>query len=187
MKYLIVGLGNIGAEYAHTRHNVGFQVADLLAQDAGATWETEHLGDVARVKYKGRTLVLLKPSTYMNRSGKAVRYWLQKEKIETPNLLVILDEINLPFGKQRLRPSGSDGGHNGLKDIDAMLGHNHYARLRIGIGADFPRGRQAEFVLSEWNEEEKAKLPEILKVAADTVRSFAAIGLQQTMNLYNKK
>lgn len=187
MKYLIAGLGNIGAEYAYTRHNVGFQVVDLLAQDAGAAWEPEHLGAVARVKHKGRTLVLLKPSTYMNRSGKAVRYWLQKEKIETSNLLVILDEINLPFGKQRLRPSGSDGGHNGLKDIDAMLGHNNYARLRIGIGADFPKGRQAEFVLSDWNEEEQAKLPEILKTAAETVRSFVAIGLQQTMNLYNKK
>ncbi len=187
MKYLIAGLGNIGAEYTHTRHNIGFQVVDALAQAAEATWETEHLGDIARVKHKGRTLVLLKPSTYMNRSGKAVRYWLQKEKIEQSNLLVILDELNLPFGKQRLRGHGSDGGHNGLKDIDALLGNNNYARLRIGIGANFPKGRQADFVLSEWSDEEKAKLPDILKYAADTVKSFATIGLEQTMNFFNKK
>ncbi len=187
MKYLIAGLGNIGAEYAHTRHNIGFMVADALAQAAEAAWKTEHLGDVTRIKHKGRTLVLLKPSTYMNRSGKAVRYWLQKEKIDQENLLVVLDELNLPFGKQRLRGQGSDGGHNGLKDIDALLGNNRYARLRIGIGADFSKGRQADFVLSEWAEEEKSKLPEILKYAADTVKSFAAIGLDQTMNLFNKK
>jgi len=186
MKYLIVGLGNIGAEYAHTRHNIGFQVVDALAAGAESTWQTDHLGDIRRIKHKGRTLILLKPSTYMNRSGKSVRYWMQKEKIEAGNLLVVLDELNLPFGKQRLRGQGSDGGHNGLKDIDTVLGNNNYARLRIGIGNDFPKGRQADFVLSEWTAAENEKLPEILKFAGDTVKSFSAIGLSQTMNLFNK-
>lgn len=187
MKFLIAGLGNPGAEYAGTRHNIGFMVLDALAQAAEAEWEAEHLGDVTRIKHKGRTFVMLKPSTYMNRSGKAVRYWLQKEKIEEDHLLVILDDLNLPFGKQRLRGQGSDGGHNGLKDIDALLGNNNYARLRIGIGADFPTGRQSDFVLSEWSDEEKAELPNILKFAADTIKSFGTIGLGQTMNLFNKK
>ncbi|MBX2930229.1 MAG: aminoacyl-tRNA hydrolase [Saprospiraceae bacterium] len=187
MKYLIVGLGNIGSEYAGTRHNIGFMVVDALAQAAEASWKTETLGDVARIKHKGRTFVLLKPSTYMNRSGKSVRYWLQKEKIEQSNLLVILDDLNLPFGKQRLRGQGSDGGHNGLKDIDALLGNNNYARLRLGIGAEFPKGRQADFVLSEWSSEEQEQLPDILKYAADTVKSFGTLGLGQTMTLFNKK
>lgn len=187
MKFLIAGLGNPGPEYAGTRHNIGFMVVDALAQAAEAKWETEHLGDVARIKHKGRIFVLLKPSTYMNRSGKAVRYWLQKEKIEQNHLLVILDDLNLPFGKQRLRGQGSDGGHNGLKDIDALLGNNNYARLRIGIGDEFPKGRQADFVLSEWSEEEKTQLPDLLQFAADTVKSFGAIGLGQTMNLYNNR
>jgi PTH1 family peptidyl-tRNA hydrolase len=185
MKYLIVGLGNIGARYANTRHNIGFLVVDAMAGEAA--WETEHLGDVARVRHKGRTYVLLKPSTYMNLSGKSVRYWLQKEKIEPSNLLVVLDDLNLPFGKQRLRGQGSDGGHNGLKDIDAMLGHNNYARLRIGISAEFSKGRQADYVLGEWNAEERAGLPEVLKVAVETIQSFGAIGLGQTMTRYNKK
>lgn len=187
MKYLIAGLGNIGSEYADTRHNIGFIVLDALAQAAEAKWETETLGDVARIRHKGRIFVLLKPSTYMNRSGKSVRYWLQKEKIEQSNLLVILDDLNLPFGKQRLRGQGSDGGHNGLKDIDALLGNNNYARLRIGIGDEFPKGRQADYVLSPWSEDEKKQLPEILQLASDIVKSFGAIGLNQTMNLYNKK
>jgi len=187
MKYLIAGLGNIGSEYADTRHNIGFIVLDALAGAAEAKWETEHLGDVARIRHKGRIFVLLKPSTYMNRSGKSVRYWLQKEKIEQSKLLVILDDLNLPFGKQRLRGQGSDGGHNGLKDIDALLGNNNYARLRIGIGDEFPKGRQADYVLSPWSDEEKQQLPEILQLASDIVKSFGAIGLNQTMNLYNKK
>lgn len=187
MKYLIAGLGNIGSEYADTRHNIGFIVLDALVRAAEAKWETEQLGDVARIRHKGRIFVLLKPSTYMNRSGKSVRYWLQKEKIEQSNLLVILDDLNLPFGKQRLRGQGSDGGHNGLKDIDALLGNNNYARLRIGIGDEFQKGRQADYVLSPWSEEEKKQLPEILQLASDIVKSFGAIGLNQTMNLYNKK
>lgn len=187
MKYLITGLGNIGSEYADTRHNIGFMVVDALARAAEAKWETEQLGDVARIRHKGRIFVLLKPSTYMNRSGKSVRYWLQKEKIEQSNLLVVLDDLNLPFGKQRLRGQGSDGGHNGLKDIDAILGNNNYARLRIGIGDEFAKGRQSDFVLSPWTDAENEQLPEILKLASDIVKSFGAIGLNQTMNLYNKK
>jgi PTH1 family peptidyl-tRNA hydrolase len=186
MKYLIVGLGNIGAEYADTRHNIGFLVVDQLAKDAEATWETANLGAIARIKHKGRILVLLKPSTYMNRSGKSVNYWLQKEKIPLDNLLVILDDLNLEFGKQRLRGKGSDGGHNGLKDIDQTMG-NGYARLRIGIGNDFRKGQQVDFVLGEWSDEENQDLPEIIKYAADTAKSFAAVGLEHTMNAFNKK
>lgn len=187
MKYLIAGLGNMGADYDHTRHNVGFEVVDELARAFEVSFKDDHLGDIAELRHKGRTLVLLKPSTYMNRSGKAVRYWLQKLKIPPQNLLVILDDLNLPFGKQRLRSKGNDGGHNGLKDIDAMLGHNNYARLRIGIGGDFPKGRQADYVLSEWTAEEAEQLPEILQYAAETVKSFATIGLETTMNQFNKK
>jgi len=186
MKYLIVGLGNIGAEYADTRHNVGFLVVDQLAKDAEATWETANLGAIARIKHKGRILVLLKPSTYMNRSGKSVNFWLQKEKIPLENLLVILDDLNLEFGKQRLRGKGSDGGHNGLKDIDQAMG-NGYTRLRIGIGNDFRKGQQVDFVLGEWSDEENQDLPEIIKYAADTAKSFAAVGLEHTMNAFNKK
>lgn len=187
MKYLIVGLGNMGADYDHTRHNVGFEVVDALAREFDVRFENEHLGDVGEFKHKGRIFVLLKPSTYMNRSGKAVRYWLQKKNIAKENLLVILDDLNLPFGKQRLRSKGSDGGHNGLKDIDQMIGGSDYARLRLGIGDDFSKGRQVDYVLGKWTREENEKLPEILKFAADTVKSFGAIGLEQTMNLFNKK
>jgi peptidyl-tRNA hydrolase, PTH1 family len=186
MKYLIVGLGNIGAEYVDTRHNVGFLVVDQLAKDAEAAWETANLGAIARIKHKGRILVLLKPSTYMNRSGKSVNYWLQKEKIPLENLLVILDDLNLEFGKQRLRGKGSDGGHNGLKDIDQTMG-NGYARLRIGIGNDFRKGQQVDFVLGEWSDEENQDLPGIIQYAADTSKSFAAVGLEHTMNAFNKK
>ncbi|PSR14441.1 MAG: aminoacyl-tRNA hydrolase [Bacteroidetes bacterium] len=187
MKYLIVGLGNMGAKYDHTRHNVGFEVVDHLARTKGSEWKSEHLGDVAQVKHKGRTFVLLKPSTYMNLSGKAVRYWLQKEKIEKENLLVILDDLNLPFGKQRLRANGSDGGHNGLKDIDRMTGGNNYARLRIGIGDIFSRGKQVDFVLGEWSAEENKELPTLIDYAAETALSFGTIGLNHTMNAFNKK
>ena len=187
MKYLIVGLGNMGAEYDRTRHNIGFEVVDYLAQEHDVTWKNASLGDVARFKHRGRTFVLLKPSTFMNRSGKAVRYWLQKEKIEKENLLVVVDDLNLDFGKQRLRGKGSAGGHNGLKDIDQMTGGNNYARLRFGIGSDFSRGRQVDFVLGTWSEAEAAALPELIKYAAETVKSFGAIGLNYTMNQFNKK
>ena len=186
MKYLIAGLGNMGPEYDNTRHNIGFDVADLLARRFEAAYEHENLGDVARIKHKSRTLVLLKPSTYMNRSGKAIRYWLQKEKINKENMLVVLDDKNIPFGKVRLRGKGSDGGHNGLKDIDQLTGGNDYARLRIGIGDDFAKGRQVDHVLGEWTREEADQLPEILQNATEAVLSFAAIGLERTMNAFNK-
>lgn len=187
MKYLIVGLGNMGAKYDDTRHNIGFEVVDLLAKELGASWKHLHLGDVAQAKHKGRILVLLKPSTYMNLSGKSVRYWLQKEKIPKENLLVIMDDLNLSFGKQRLKGKGSAGGHNGLKDIDQMTGGNNYARLRCGIGDDFSKGRQVDFVLGKWTSEERDQLPELLQYAVDTAKSFTAIGLNFTMNSFNKK
>jgi PTH1 family peptidyl-tRNA hydrolase len=187
MKYLIVGLGNIGGEYENTRHNIGFLAVDALAKAAEESFSAEHLGALCRVRHKGRIFVLLKPSTYMNRSGKAVQYWLQKEKIPKENLLVVLDDMNLPFGKQRLRGKGSDGGHHGLKDIDQLTGGNDYARLRIGIGNDFPKGRQVDFVLGEWSAQEIEALPEILKTSGDIIKSFGTIGLSLTMNQYNSK
>jgi PTH1 family peptidyl-tRNA hydrolase len=185
MKYLIVGLGNMGAEYDGTRHNIGFDVVDELAKEFEVGFKHETLGDIAEFRHKGRTFVLLKPSTYMNRSGKAVRYWLQKAKVNKSNLLVIVDDLNLDLGIQRIRAKGSDGGHNGLKDINQVTGGNNYARLRIGIGQDFPKGRQVDFVLGKWNSTEQDKLPTILKRAADTVKAFATIGLQHTMNQFN--
>ena len=187
MKYLIVGLGNPGREYENTRHNIGFQILDHLAKKASVEFSHEQHGDLARIKHKGRNLVLLKPMTFMNLSGKAVRYWLQKEKIDQANLVVILDDINLPFGKLRIRPKGSDGGHNGLKDIDKLLGNNKYARLRVGIGRDFAKGRQSDFVLGEWTEEEEKGLSEIIPTVGDAAKSFAAIGITHTMNQFNKK
>lgn len=187
MKYLIAGLGNIGAEYAHTRHNIGFEVVDKMADSLGSSWKEEHLGAIAECKHKGRTFVLLKPNTYMNRSGQSIRYWLQKKGIEKENLLVVLDDLNLSFGKQRLRGKGSDGGHNGLKNIDQLLGGNDYARLRLGIGNEFKTGQQIDFVLGEWSDEEKKALPEIIDYAVETVKSFGAIGLSHTMNQFNKK
>lgn len=187
MKYLIVGLGNMGAEYDNTRHNIGFDAVDLLAKEFDVEFKNDQLGDLAQFKFKGRTFILLKPSTFMNLSGKAVRYWLQKHKINKPNLLVIVDDLNLPFGAQRLRGKGSDGGHNGLKDIDRMCGGNNYARLRIGIGRGHAKGGQVGFVLGEWNSEEQDKLGDILKYAGETVKSFATIGLAHTMSKYNKK
>ncbi len=187
MKYLIAGLGNIGAAYENTRHNVGFLVLDLLAKAAEGTFSSDQLGTLCRIRHKGRTFVLLKPSTYMNRSGKAVQFWLQKEKIPKENLLVVLDDLNLPFGKVRLRGKGSDGGHNGLKDIDQATGGNNYARLRIGIGGEFPKGRQVDFVLGEWTGEELEQLPGLLALAADMVKSFATVGLELTMNQFNTK
>jgi PTH1 family peptidyl-tRNA hydrolase len=187
MKYLIVGLGNMGYEYDHTRHNVGFEVIDLLAKEFDLTFKNANLGDVAEFRHKSRTFVLLKPSTYMNLSGKAVRYWLQKKSIPKENLLVVLDDLNLSFGKQRLRGKGSPGGHNGLKNIDHLCGGSNYARLRIGIGDDFSEGRQVNYVLGKWTSEEQKKLPEIREYAAQTVKSFGTIGLARTMNQFNKK
>ena len=185
MKYLLVGLGNIGAEYHRTRHNIGFDVLDALAERHGAEWKTETLGAVARLKHRGRVFVLLKPSTYMNRSGKAARYWLEKERLDKGRLLVIVDDLALGFGVLRLRGKGSPGTHNGLKDIDAVTGGGNYARLRIGIGSDFPAGRQVDFVLGRWDADEAAALPEVLAKAADAALSWGAIGLAHTMNKFN--
>ncbi|MEY4903376.1 MAG: hypothetical protein RLZZ292_1191 [Bacteroidota bacterium] len=186
MKYLIVGLGNIGAEYDLTRHNIGFEAVDILAKRFDAAWKSNTLGDTATFKHKNRTFLLLKPSTYMNLSGKAVRYWLQKESIKQENLLVILDDLQLPFGKQRIRPKGSDGGHNGLKNIDLLLGNNNYVRLRLGIGDDFKKGRQVDFVLGKWDKDELEKLTDICDYAADTALGFGTIGLELTMTNFNK-
>ena len=187
MKYLIVGLGNIGAEYAGTRHNIGFNVLDALAEASNAVFTTARYGDVAQVKHKGRTLILLKPSTYMNLSGKAVRYWMEAEKVAPENLLVVSDDIALPFGTLRLRPKGSAGGHNGLKNIAELLGTENFARMRFGVGGDFPKGHQVEYVLGEWTDEERKALPERLKVFVDAIRSFATVGTQLTMTNFNKK
>ena len=187
MKYLIVGLGNMGAEYENTRHNIGFLVVDHLAREFGAEWKNDQLGDVTEFKHKGRTFVLLKPSTYMNLSGKAVRYWMQKKKIQPNNLLVVLDDLNLPVGAQRMRAKGNDGGHNGLKSINQMLGRNNYARLRVGIGKEFSRGRQVDYVLGEWKDDEKDKLNEIIGFASKAVKAFGTIGISHAMNQFNRK
>jgi PTH1 family peptidyl-tRNA hydrolase len=187
MKYLIAGLGNIGAEYADTRHNAGFQVVDELARMKEGTWKSLTLGSLCEIKHKGRTLLLLKPNTYMNLSGKAVNYWMQKEKIPLENILVIIDELQLELGTIRLRGKGSDGGHNGLKDIQAVLNTQEYARLRIGISKPFQQGGQVNYVLGEWTSEEKKVLPEIYKNACDAVLSFVSIGLKRSMDLVNAK
>ncbi len=187
MKYLIVGLGNMGAEYEHTRHNIGFEIVDALAREFETFFKNDQLGDLAEFKHKGRTFVLLKPSTYMNLSGKAVRYWLQKKKIQSSNLLIVVDDKNLEFGTLRLRGKGSHGGHNGLKHIEQMLGRANYPRLRIGIGAHFSKGRQVDYVLGEWSTEEQQALPEIIQQAGEIVKAFATIGLARTMNECNKK
>jgi len=186
MKYLIVGLGNIGAEYEDTRHNVGFLVVDKLAQEYDATFKDGRLGFTTQFKHKGRTFCLLKPSTYMNLSGRAVQYWLNKHNIKPENLLVVVDDLNLDYGVLRMRGKGSDGGHNGLKNINQVLGNNKYARLRFGIGNKFGQGQQVDFVLGEWTEEENEKLPELLNHAAKMCTSFGTIGLQFTMNQFNK-
>ncbi len=185
MKYLIVGIGNMGAEYDNTRHNVGFDVVDALAKANDVKFKNDQLGDVAEFKTRGRTFVLLKPSTYVNLSGKAVRYWLGKKKIQKNNLLVIVDDMNLPFGKMRLRGKGNDGGHNGLKDINQMLGSD-YARLRIGLG-NAPKGQHVNFVLGRWNNKEKDALPKILENGSKIAVSFGTAGLGNTMTQYNKE
>lgn len=187
MKYLIAGLGNIGAKYANTRHNIGFNVMDALSRASDVSFGTERYGDIARIKVRGRTLILLKPSTYMNLSGKAVNYWLQAEKIPLQRLLVVTDDLALPFGKQRLRMKGSAGGHNGLKHINQVLGRTDYPRLRIGVGNDFSRGQQIDYVLGEWSIEEQEQLRERVKIAAETVKSFVSVGGSQTMTHFNNK
>ena len=187
MKYLIAGLGNIGSEYAETRHNIGFKVLDALAAASNAVFRTERYGDVAEMRFKGRTFLLLKPSTYMNNSGNAVRYWLRKEKVEPAELLVVLDDLALPLGTIRMRAKGNDGGHNGLKCIDACIGTNAYPRLRCGIGHDFRQGQQVDYVLGEWLPEEKETLRSVIGMASEAVLSFGTQGVERTMNLFNKK
>lgn len=188
MKYLIVGLGNPGPEYENTRHNVGFMVLDRLAKDAGTEkFQSGRLAHVNEVKFKGRTLVLIKPTTFMNLSGKAVQYWMQNEKIPLENVLVIVDDLALPFGSIRLRENGSDAGHNGLKDINLVLGTQNYARLRFGIGNDYPKGKQADYVLSPFSKEEETTLQERLDLACQVVKSFAAVGPKFTMTQFNNK
>lgn len=186
-KFLIVGLGNIGSEYAETRHNIGFEVLDYLAKENDLKFKSDRLADVAEMKFKGKTLVLVKPTTYMNLSGKAVNYWLQAEKIPVENCLVIVDELALPFGKIRLGPKGSDGGHNGLKNIQEVLQTTNYPRLRFGIGSEFNKGNQVNYVLGKWNDEERKTLNERVKIAADAVKAFAFIGLARCMNEFNTK
>ncbi|WP_220763276.1 aminoacyl-tRNA hydrolase [Flavobacterium sp. UMI-01] len=186
-KFLIVGLGNIGAEYVNTRHNIGFKVLDFLARKEGLSFETAKLGAIAEYKFKGRSFLLLKPNTYMNLSGKAVKYWLDKENIPVENLLVITDDLNLSFGTIRIKPKGSDGGHNGLKNINLLLNSNVYARFRFGISDQFKKGQQVDYVLGEWNDEENNQLPERLEVATEIIKSFGTAGLENTMNAYNGK
>lgn len=187
MKYLIVGLGNIGSEYEDTRHNIGFSVLDALARASSAVFSSDRLAQVAEFRHKGRTLVLIKPTTFMNLSGKAVNYWLQHEKIPVENMLVVTDDLALPFGKLRLRPAGSDGGHNGLKDINTTLGHQNYPRLRFGISAEFSKGKQVDYVLGKWNEEERKTLNERIDLACEIIKTFATAGLQRAMNDYNNR
>jgi PTH1 family peptidyl-tRNA hydrolase len=187
MKYLIVGLGNPGSEYVQTRHNIGFKVLDELAADLSASFSLDKAAFRAEAKYKGRQLILIKPITFMNLSGKAVNYWLQTEKIPIQNLLVITDDIALPFGTLRMKGKGSDGGHNGLKDIQALLKTQEYARLRFGVGSDFAKGRQADYVLGEWKSEEQLALPERLQTAAAAAKSFVFDGLPMAMTNWNNK
>ncbi|MBQ6287094.1 MAG: aminoacyl-tRNA hydrolase [Bacteroidales bacterium] len=187
MNYLVAGLGNIGAEYASTRHNVGFMVLDAWSQASNVTFSTERYGDIAQVSFKGRKFYLLKPSTYMNLSGNAVRFWMGKLKLPNENLIVVCDDINLPFGTVRMRKSGSDGGHNGLKDIEACLGTNAWTRIRIGVGNDFSRGGQVDYVLGAFSEEQKDGLPLICDKVIEGIRNYATIGPDRAMNFLNTK
>lgn len=186
-KFLIVGLGNIGSEYANTRHNIGFKIVDFFANQEGLSFRTEKLGAITEYKIKGRTIIFLKPNTYMNLSGKAVSYWMEKEKIAKENVLVITDDLNLAFGSIRIKAKGSDGGHNGLKNIQQLLSTSEYPRFRFGISDAFQKGKQIDYVLGEWTDVEKEKLKERLKISSEIIKSFALAGLNETMNLYNGK
>lgn len=186
MNHLIVGLGNIGAEYAHTRHNIGFDVVDALAESCGATWEDKRYGFVCTIRVKNQTLVLLKPSTYMNLSGNAVRYWMQEKKIDLAQVLVVVDDLALPFGTLRMKGSGSEAGHNGLRHITQVLGTQKYARLRFGIGNDFPKGGQVDFVLGKFGAEERTQLPQAVERACEAIKSYALQGIERTMNQFNR-
>jgi PTH1 family peptidyl-tRNA hydrolase len=187
MKYLVTGLGNIGKEYEKTRHNVGFEILDIFAKVSNVTFETKRYGDIAEAKYKGKTFILLKPSTYMNLSGNAVNYWLQTEKIPQEKLVVVLDDLALPPGTMKIKGKGSDGGHNGLKHINQILGNSNYARLRFGIGSDFPQGLQLEYVLSKWSKAEYEALIPDFEIAVEAIKSFATDGLERTMNVFNTR
>lgn len=187
MKYLIVGLGNIGDEYRETRHNIGFKMLDAFAEASNIAFEDKRYGFVAHCRVKNAEIVLLKPSTYMNLSGNAIRYWLQQEKIPVENMLVLVDDLNLPFGSIRMRKQGSNGGHNGLGHIQQVLGTQNYARLRFGIGNEFTKGRQVNFVLGQWTDEEEKILPERLKIVCEIIPSFCLQGMDRTMNLFNGK
>lgn len=187
MKYLIVGLGNPGDKYENTRHNIGFKVLEELIAGTDTKFQTAKLGDVATYKFKGRTLLLLKPSTFMNLSGKAVNYWMQQEKIPIENVLIITDDLALPLGKLRLKGKGSDGGHNGLKDIQATLQTENYARLRFGVGNEFAKGKQVDYVLGEWNKDEIPVIAERMKIACEVIKSFSTIGVDKTMSAWNNK
>ena len=186
-KFLIVGLGNIGDTYENTRHNIGFQVLDALAKDQDASFETEKLGDITRFRYKGRVFILLKPSTYMNLSGKSVKYWVNQEKIPLENLCIVTDDVHIDFGSIRIKIKGSAGGHNGLKDIQEKLNTQQYNRFRFGVGGNYARGRQADFVLGYWTKEEESQLIERIPIAVKAILSFGTAGINNTMNSYNGK
>ncbi|MCK4664363.1 MAG: aminoacyl-tRNA hydrolase [Bacteroidales bacterium] len=186
MKYLVVGLGNIGVEYSNTRHNIGFKILDAIAIASNIAFKDKRHAFRAEYKFKSRTFILIKPSTYVNLSGKAVNYWLQKEKIPIENLLIILDDLSLPFGLLRLKQKGGDAGHNGLKSINQILGHQNYSRLRFGIGNNYNRGTQSDYVLNQWSEEEENRIGEYINIAIDIIKNFGTIGIERTMNQYNK-
>jgi PTH1 family peptidyl-tRNA hydrolase len=186
-KFLIVGLGNIGAEYVNTRHNIGFKIVDFLAKKENVTFETVKLGALAKYTFKGRTFFLLKPNTYMNLSGKAVQYWMDKENIPLENIFIITDDLNLSFGTVRIKPKGSDGGHNGLKNINLVLNTQNYTRFRFGISDEFKKGKQVDYVLGEWDDAEKLALPERLELASEIIKSFGTAGLENTMTAFNGK
>jgi PTH1 family peptidyl-tRNA hydrolase len=187
LKYLITGLGNIGPEYHNTRHNIGFKILDALAEASNISFQDKRYGSITEYKFKGRTLLLLKPSTYVNRSGLAVNYWMKKEKIPLEKLLVIVDDLALPFGSLRLKGKGGDAGHNGLNNIQQVLGTSKYPRLRFGIGNEYNFGQQINYVLGNWCAEEEKILPDRIDVAVSIIQSFSTIGLNHTMNQFNNK
>jgi PTH1 family peptidyl-tRNA hydrolase len=187
MKYLVFGLGNVGQEYQNTRHNIGFDVVDFLANEFNAEFELKRHGFVSNIKFKGRTIVLVKPTTFMNLSGKAIKYWMQEENVDLDKILVILDDLAIDFGVLRMKKKGGDGNHNGLSDIIEKLGRNDFARLRFGIGSDFKRGFQSEYVLGKWDKQESEKLIERIETAADMVKAFVSIGIDRAMAQYNNR
>lgn len=186
-KFLILGLGNIGEEYAGTRHNIGFDVLDELSKQLAVSFKTDRLADVAEAKYKGKTLILVKPSTYMNLSGKALNYWMQAEKINIEHVMVVVDDLALPFGKIRIGPKGGDGGHNGLKNIQEVLQTTNYPRLRFGISSEFNKGNQVNYVLGKWSDEEQQTLPGRIQFVTDAIKAFAFNGIERCMNQFNTK